>query len=137
LTPEATIFIAPLDDRLGEHGGGRRAIAGDVVRLRRHLLGELGAHVLEGVFELDLPGDGDAVLGDAGRAVLLLDDDDAAPRPKRDLHGIGESVDAVLERFAGCLVEQQLLGSHGLLLPGEGWRAPRARRGAQCGSVRR
>ena len=53
--------------RLGQDGRGGGAVAGDVVRLRRGLLEHLGAHVLERVLELDLLGDGHAVMGD-GRA---------------------------------------------------------------------
>ena len=58
----------PLHDRLGEHGGGGGAVAGRVVGLLGDLAHHLGAHVLELVLELDLLGDGDAVLGDAGSA---------------------------------------------------------------------
>ena len=54
-----------LDDRGREHGRGRGAVAGLVVGLLRDLAHHLRAHVLELVFELDLLGDGDAVLGDA------------------------------------------------------------------------
>ena len=53
------------DDRLGEHGRRGGAVAGDVVGLRGDFAHHLGAHVLELVLELDLLGDGDAVLGDA------------------------------------------------------------------------
>ena len=53
------------DDRLGEHGRGRGAVAGGVVGLRGDFAHHLRAHVLELVLELDLLGDGDAVLGDA------------------------------------------------------------------------
>jgi hypothetical protein len=51
-----------LDHRLRENRGGRRAVAGDVVGLGRHFLGELGAHVLVGVLQLDLTGDRHAVV---------------------------------------------------------------------------
>ena len=61
------------DDRLGEHGGGGGAVAGDVGGLGGDLTQHLRAHVLELVLELDLLGDGDAVLGDAGGAERLLD----------------------------------------------------------------
>jgi hypothetical protein len=54
------------DDRLGQHGRRRGAVAGEVIGLGRDLAHHLGAHVLELVGELDLLGDGDAVLGDAG-----------------------------------------------------------------------
>ena len=87
---------ALVDHRLGEHGRGRGAVTGDVVGLGRDLLGELGAEVLVRVVELDLAGDGHAVVGDRGRAALLVDDDVAAARAERHLDGVGERVDAAL-----------------------------------------
>ena len=48
---------------LGQHGRGGRAVAGDVAGLRGGLFDELDAHVLERVLELDVFGDGHAVLG--------------------------------------------------------------------------
>ncbi|MDI2078452.1 hypothetical protein, partial [Bradyrhizobium sp. Mp27] len=39
------------------------------------------AHVLELLFELDLLGDGDAILGDAGSAERLVEDNVAALAP--------------------------------------------------------
>ena len=62
--------------------------------LRRDLAQHLRAHILELVLELDLLGDGDAVLGDAGRAEALVEDDVAALGAERDLHRVGEDVDA-------------------------------------------
>ena len=88
-------------DRLGEDGGGGGAVAGDVGGLGGDLADHLGAHVLERVLELDLLGDGDAVLGDRGRAELLLDDDVAALGAERDLHRVGQLVDAAQDRAAG------------------------------------
>ena len=82
-----------LDDGGGEHGRGGGAVAGDVGGLGRDLTHHLGAHVLELVFELDLLGDGDAVLGDAGSAEALVENDVAALRAERHPHGIGENVD--------------------------------------------
>jgi hypothetical protein len=81
-------------DRLGEHGRGGGAVAGDVVGLGGDFAHHLGAHVLELVLELDLLGDGDAVLGDARGAEGLVDDDVAALGAERDLDGVGEDVDA-------------------------------------------
>ncbi len=69
------------DDGLSEHGRGRGAVTGDIVGLGRDFLAELGAHVLVGIGQLDLLGDGDAVLGDHGGAVLLLQHDVAALGP--------------------------------------------------------
>ena len=78
LAPAATLRRPSLHQRLGQHGGGGGAVAGDVVGLGGDLLHQLGAHVLEGVLELDLTGDGHAVVGDGRRAELLLEDDVAA-----------------------------------------------------------
>src|SRR5262249_53148044 len=50
-------------DGLGQDGGGGGAVAGHVAGLAGGLFDELGAHVLVGVLQLDLLGDGDAVLG--------------------------------------------------------------------------
>jgi hypothetical protein len=58
-------------DGLRQDGRGGGAVAGDVLGLRGHLAHHLCAHVLELVGQLDLLGDGDAVLGDARRAQLL------------------------------------------------------------------
>ena len=88
------------DDRLGEHGRGRGAVTGDVVGRRGDLADELGALVLEDVLDLDLAGDGDAVVGDRRGAELLVEHDVAALRAERDLDGVGDGVDAGLQRLA-------------------------------------
>ncbi len=65
-----------------------------------------------GSAQLDFLGHGDAVLGDGRRAELLVDDDVPALGAERDLHRLGQSVDAPLELGAGVGVEHQFLGSH-------------------------
>ena len=100
------------DDGLAEHHGGRRAVTGDVIRLGGDFLEKLRAHVLERIFELDVAGDGDAIVGDGGRAELLVEDDVAALGTDRHLDGVGEAVDAALERTPGGVIENDLLG-HG------------------------
>ena len=104
---------ALVDHRLGQHGRGGGAVTGDVVGLGGDLLGQLRAEVLERVVELDLAGDGDAVVGDRGGAPLLVEDDVAALGAERHLDGVGERVDAALERAAGVLVELQDLRHRG------------------------
>ena len=94
------------DDRLGEHGGGRRAVAGDVVGLGSDLAGQLRAEVHERVLELDLLGDGDAVVDDARRPELPLEDHVAAAWPERHAHGIGQGVDAGLQAAPRLFVKQ-------------------------------
>ena len=90
-----------LDDRGGEHGRRGGAVAGLVIGLRGDFAHHLRAHVLELVFELDLLGDGDAVLGDAGSAEALVDHDVAALGAERDFHGVGERLDAAQHAVAG------------------------------------
>ena len=106
------VLQALADDRLGEHGRRRRAVAGDVVRRRGDLADELRALVLEDVLDLDLTCDRDAVVGDRRRAELLVQHDVPTLRAKGDLDRVGEDVDAALERPARVLVELQLLVSH-------------------------
>ncbi len=81
-------------DRLGENRRGGGAVTGDVAGFRGHLAHHLGAHVHEPVVELDFLGDGDAVLGDARRAIGLFDHHVAALGAERDLHGVSKDVDA-------------------------------------------
>ena len=101
-----------LDDRGREHGRGRGAVAGLVVGLLRHFAHHLRAHVLELVFELDLLGDGDAVLGDAGSAEALLDHDVAALGAERHLHRVGERLDAAQHAVARVAGKSYVFRSH-------------------------
>src|SRR5579862_8615335 len=101
-----------LDDRGGKHRRRRGAVTGDVGGLRGDLADHLRAHVLELVLKLDFLGDGDAVLGDAGSAEALVEDDVAAFRAERHLHRIGENVDATQHLVARVDREFDFLGSH-------------------------
>src|SRR6266566_4078253 len=100
------------EDGLGEHRRRRRAVAGEVRRLGRHFLHHLGAHVLDRILELDLLGDGHAVLGDRRITEFLVDDDVPALRTEGDLHRLGQLVHAPLQAGAGLYVELQLLCRH-------------------------
>src|SRR5690606_8491783 len=104
------------EDRLRQHGGGGGAVASDVAGLGGHLARHLGANVLEAVLELDLLGDGHAVLGDRRRAEALLDDDVAALGAQGDLHRVRESVDAGEDQIPGGLFKDDFLGCHGSVL---------------------
>jgi hypothetical protein len=97
------------DQRLGEHGRGGGAVAGDVVGLGGDFLGQLRAEVLVRVVELHLAGDGHAVVGDQRGSPLLVEDDVAAARAESHLDGVGELVHTGLEGLAGSVVEFQLL----------------------------
>src|SRR5690606_34894245 len=96
----------------GQDGGGGGSVAGDVAGLLGDLVDELGPHVLVGVFQLDLLGDGDAVLGDDRVAEALVDDHVAAGGAHRDGDGVGENLDAALQLDPRAVLEEKLLG-HG------------------------
>ena len=81
-------------DGLRQHGGRRRAVAGDVRGLARHFAHHLRAHVLERIRQVDFLGHRDAVLGDRGRSEGLAQDDVAALRSERHLDRVGQPVDA-------------------------------------------
>jgi hypothetical protein len=110
--PAATDLAPSFDDRLGEHGRGGGAVTGEVGGLGGDLAHHLRAHVLELVLELDLLGDGDAVLGDARGAERLVEHDVAALRAERHLHRVGENVDAAQHAVARVDREFDFLGSH-------------------------
>ena len=97
-----------LEDGVGQDGGGRGAVAGQVGGLLGHFDHELGAHVLEAVFQLDFLGDGDAVLGDGRAAEGLVDDHVLAGRAHRGRDGLGEFFDALEHLGAGEIVEEEL-----------------------------
>ena len=101
-----------LDHRGGQHRRGGRAVAGPVTGLRGNLAHHLGAHVLELVFEFDLLGDGDAVLGDARRAVGLVENDIAALGTQRRLDGVVEDVDAAQHAIAGVRRKAYIFRGH-------------------------
>src|SRR4029079_9939298 len=105
-------FAAFAHDGLGKHASSGGAVASHVVGLGGHLAHHLGAHVLELVLELDFLGDRHPVLGGARRAVRLVENNIAAFRSKRDLHGIGENIDAAQHAFASVATEFYVLGSH-------------------------
>ncbi len=115
--PAATALSALAHDGLGQHAGRGGAVAGDVVGLLGGLAHHLRAHVLELVLELDLLGDGDAVLGGARGAERLVEDDVAALGAERHLDGVGENVDAAQHALAGIGGELDVFGSHVGLAP--------------------
>ena len=77
---------------------GRGAVARDIVRLGGNFAHELRAHVLERIVELDLLGDGHAVVGDQRSAELLVENDVAALGAEGDLDGISKNVNTGLKR---------------------------------------
>ncbi len=115
--PGGHVAEALVDHGPGQHGGGGGAVTGDVIGLLGHFLDQLGADPLEGVLEVDVLGDGDAVVGDRRRTPLLVQDDVAALGAEGDADGVGELVHPALEGPAGLLVEGDQLG-HVVILRG-------------------
>ena len=100
------------EDRPGEDGRGGGSVTGHVRGLRGDLLDHLRAHVLELVLELDLLGDGDAVLGDVRRAERLLEHNVATLGPEGHGHRVGENVHAGEDLLPGIAAKANDLGSH-------------------------
>ena len=98
-----------MDDGLAEHGRGRRPVASDIVRLRGDLLRELCADVLKWVLEIDILSDRNAIVGDGGRAELLVQHYVTALGPKCDLYRVCQGVYTCHERMSGILVKEKLL----------------------------
>ena len=85
--------------------------------LRGDFAHHLRAHVLELVGELDVLGDGHAVLGDARGAEGLLEHDVAALGAEGHLDRVGEDVDAAQHAVARVGAELDFFGSHVRILP--------------------
>ncbi len=100
------------DHRLGEHGCRGGAVADHTIGFHRHFLDQLGTHVGEGFAELDLAGDGHAVVGDRRWSGELFEHRVAPLGAEGHLDRVGEGVDAVLEPCSGVRVVPQLFG-HG------------------------
>src|SRR6185437_7330145 len=116
------------DQRLGQHGGRGGPVARDVIGLLRDFLDQLSADLLPRVLELDLLGDGHAIVGDRGGAPLLLEHHVPALRAEGYFHGVGELVHTALEAAPRVLIERDHLRCHRLSPPGT-WMAFTVRTG--------
>src|SRR5262249_34052546 len=105
------------EDRLGEDGRGRGAVAGLIARLARRFLHELSAHVLAGVLQLDFFRHGHAVLGDIRTAPAFIEHGIAAARAERGTHRPGQLAHAAEQLLAGFVTVGQLF-RHPRLLSG-------------------
>src|SRR5579871_110302 len=100
---------------LRQYGRGGGAIAGNVAGLGGDFTNHLGPHVLEAVLQFDFFCNGNAVLGDGGRTEFLFDHHVAALGTERDLHCVGEQVDAAQDSLPRLFAVNNLL-CHFLLL---------------------
>src|SRR6266850_40588 len=94
---------------LGEHGGGRGAVAGYVRGLAGDFAHHLRAHILQGILQFDFLGHGHAVLGNGRRPELLFDNDVAPLGAQRHLYGVSQYVDAAKNRLPRLLSVHNLL----------------------------
>ena len=103
---------ALLDDGMSQNRCGCGAVAGLIRRPGSDLAHHLGAHVLEFAVEFDFLGDGDAVLGDTGGAIALVEHDIAALGTERHAYRVGQGIDAAQHRVARVDGESHFFGSH-------------------------
>ena len=115
VSASGNVAQALVDDDLSQQRGGGGAVTNGVVGLGGDLLHELSAHVLDGVLELDLLSDGDAVVGDGGSAVGTLQGNVAALGAKRGGNSVSERVDALGKTRASVGTKDNVL-SHDLFL---------------------
>ncbi|MBB5423182.1 hypothetical protein HDG40_001324 [Paraburkholderia sp. JPY158] len=99
------ILLAFAHDGLREHSGCRRAVTGGIAGFRRDFLHELRADVLQLVRKLDFLRHRYTVLRDDGTAETPFEHDVTAFRAERDLHRIGEQVDAFYQ-FRACVIAE-------------------------------
>ena len=104
---------APLaHDRLSEHNSRGGAVTGEIAGLGCNLAQHLGAHVLKPVAELDLLGDGHAILRRARGAKGLFNQHVAALRAQGGLHRLGKHIDASEHLCPRIVREQDLFRCH-------------------------
>ena len=98
-----------MDHGLSQERSRRGAVTGNIVGLRGNFLDKLCPHVLEGVFQLDIAGNGHAIVGDGGSAELLVQHHIAALRPKGDLDCVSQRIDALAQGTTCIFIKQNLL----------------------------
>ena len=108
------VLHAFFDDDLSQHGGGCRAVAGNVVGLGGRPFNQLGAHVLEGLGKFNLFGDGNPVIGDHRRSPFALQNHVAPIGAQGHFDGFGQLVNASQQGLLRILVMDNLLGWHSL-----------------------
>ena len=113
--PGSHVFYPFAKDRLRENGRSRGAVAGLVVGFHGDFAHHLRAHVLVLVLQLNLLGDGYAVLGDYWWAKLLAQNDVAALWSQRHPHCVRERVHTLKHRVARFFSKLQLFCRHSLL----------------------
>ena len=96
---------------VGEQRSGGGAVAHFVIGLAGNLAHHLGAHLLDGIGEFDILGNGHAVVGDLRRLpiTVVLRGDVAALGAERHFHGVGEFMNTCGKAASGIGVESDFL----------------------------
>ena len=111
VSPGSHILHPLMKHRLGKHGSGGSAIAGDIIGLGGHLLDQLRPDVLEGLLQFDLLGYGDAIVGDGRRSEPFIQHYIAPLGAKSDLNRIGKGIHTNLE-MSPCILIVRYLFCH-------------------------
>ena len=85
------VALTLVDHGLRQQGGGGGAVAGHIVGLGGNFAHQSSAHVFKGILQLNLLGDGHAVIGDEGGTVFALEHHIAALGAEGDLDSIGHA----------------------------------------------
>jgi len=107
------ILHALAHQRLSQQRSSGGAVTGIVIGLGRNFLHQLGAHILKRLLQLNLLGNGHAVVGDQRCAILLIQYHIAALRTKGNLNGIGQFVNTGLQRLASILAINNIFCHNG------------------------
>ena len=91
-----------MNHSLSKQRSRRRAVTGNIVRLRCDFFDELCAHVFKRIFEFNVTSDRYTVVRDRRSAVFLVEDNIAAFRSERNFYCISECVDTAAES-AACI----------------------------------
>ena len=105
------------EDGVRQERGGRGPVAHRLAGLLRRLAEHLDAHVLLGVLQAHLLGDGHAIVAHQRLAPLPFDQDALGLGAEGDADRVGQRGRAPQDLLAGGRTEEQLLGGH-TLTPG-------------------
>ena len=123
------------NQRLGQHGGGGGAVARDVVGLLGDFLDQLSADLLVRVLQLDLLGDGHAIVGDRGAPHFFSRTTLRPLGPNVTSYRVGEGIQAPLEAATGLFVIRNRLGHCEVIPPDWGWHVLLVGRSARDGRL--
>ena len=96
-------------DRVSENRGHTGAVTDGIAGALGGLTNHLGAKILAGILELDLFGDGDAVIADQGYTEALLNENTLGFGTERDPYGIGQCLSTSKQFLPSLRLEMKFL----------------------------